>query len=126
MADSLFAGLGKITQLSDIFKQSAENITKSINVASLAKVISISKSYPSESEGIGYGIASVELIPAITKDGKQIEAYFFSDNFQVNDIVLTVFTDRDFRDTISQPQGINRQTTNKTLHARTFGVLIKL
>lgn len=115
---------GATNSLSDLFKK-ARAASKNLPVATLGKIKSIDETY---SDDVGFGVATVAPIPALTRGADYtIEAWCFSDEFTAGDIVIVVFTDRDFRTAMrSAASAEYMQQGDDIRHSECFGVMIKL
>lgn len=125
MNDSLSKKLGFNSSLKGVFDVFGSNLSNSLKVATLGKVDGISKNYDDDSK---YGIAEITPIPAWDdKASSKIEAYFFGSGVcSIGDIVLVVFTDKDFSKAINTQLTQNVPTTNQNLHSTQYGVIVKI
>nr|DAD96454.1 MAG TPA: hypothetical protein [Myoviridae sp. ctj3P51] len=114
---------GAATALVDLFNRAKQNFAASTSCATLAKVASVTKTFSD-----GYGIAEVIPIPAWdSADTYTLDGYFFSDMALTADtLVMVVFTDSDFRETIKSGIQVIKTTQNTNNHSRNFGVILKL
>lgn len=107
----------------DLFNRAKEKTLRSASGATLALVTEVTKSFTD-----GYGVVEALPIPQWDTDGTNtIQGYFFSDmELTANTLVLIVFTDSDFRDTVEMGHWLPRRTENLNTHSKNFGVVIKL
>lgn len=118
------ANNGRNTSLVDLFSKLKENISINTNVATLATYKNIIQEYSSDTK---YGIVECSPFPLYGNETEySLYAYFFGDySFNQGDIVLIIYTDKDFRANLKNQDKIQK-TTNTNLHSKTFGVLIKI
>lgn len=122
---NLFDKIGFNSSLKGAFDVFGSKMANSLNVATLGKVDYISKAYSSDD---GYGMAEIIPIPAWDDNAStKIEGFFFGEKqCKQNDIVLVVFTDRDFSNAIKSQLTTNIPTQNENLHSTQYGVVIKI
>lgn len=107
----------------DLFNAAKRKTLQGTSVATLALVTEVTRAFAD-----GYGILEALPLPQWDTDGTNvIQGYFFSDmELSAGNIILIVFTDTDFRDTIEMGHWQPMRTTNTNTHSKNFGVVIKL
>lgn len=107
----------------DLFNAAKRKTLQGTNVATLALVTEVTRTFAD-----GYGILEALPLPQWDVDGTNvIQGYFFSDmELTAGTLVMIIFTDTDFRDTIEMGHWQPMQTTNTNTHSKNFGVVIKL
>lgn len=113
-----------VSNLIDVLQRNKKNGAKDICVASLAFVKAVRSPFDVNQ---GFGVLEVQLFPVDDGFDMSVDSYFFSDKtFDENEIVLVVFTDRDFRQIIKNKKWTKQVVKTDSLHSRMFGVTIKL
>ena len=123
MSQKAQARTGAAQGLIELFENVRKQAGEDMSAATLGYVKEVTRAF----EG-GYGIADVLPVPQWDSDGTNlISAYFFSEPAPVEgQLVLIVFTDRDFRSVIAAQTGQTGVTANLNTHSKNFGVMIKL
>lgn len=120
----IFVEQGGATSFIDLFKKSQDQIAQA-RFATLAQVKAIVAEYSDEA---GYGMIEYWPIPCVDlKDPQYYEGYIFSDEFEVGDLILIVYTDRDFRTALKATSNMTMTTTKSTdTHSEMYGIAVKL
>lgn len=115
--------VGATHALIELLNNSNNKLAASFSGATLAYVKEVTRAFDD-----GYGIVSLIPVPQWDADGTNlIEGYFFSDmTLTEGKLVLTVFTDRDFRPVIDAQTNQTMATENQNTHSKNFGVVINL
>ena len=115
--------VGAAQGLIELFETARKRAGNDISTATLAYVRETSRPFKD-----GYGVLEAEPVPRWDEDGTAfISAYYFSEPEPVaGQLVLVVFTDRDFRPAIVSQTGETGGTENLNIHSKNFGVVIKL
>lgn len=121
---NIFDSSKDIETLEDLFLLVIAKASKLTRVSALCLFDSIEKEFD---ENQGYGIVKVKKIP-IEPDQKETTtsiAYFFHKiEFKKNKFYGIIYTDYDFRDTLSLDK-VSR-TRNKNMHDLSFAILLDL
>ena len=113
-----------VSSLINLFNKSKAESVVGVNVASLAFFKKVTTPYDAEQ---GFGIIEAQVFPVDEGFDMCVNAYFFSNiSFSENEIVLLVFTDKDFRQVIRNKKWTKQTIKNETLHSKQFGVVVKL
>lgn len=114
---------GAARSLVDLFNSAKQKTLQGTSVATLALVSEVTRAFAD-----GYGILEALPLPQWDTDGTNvIQGYFFSDmELAAGTLVMIIFTDTDFRDTIEMGHWQPMQTANTNTHSKNFGVVIKL
>lgn len=115
--------VGATCALIELLRNSNNKIVAGFSGATLAYVKEVTRTFAD-----GYGTVSLIPVPQWDADGiNLIEGYFFSDMaLTEGKLVLTVFTDRDFRPVIDAQVNQTMATENQNAHSKNFGVVINL
>lgn len=106
----------------ELFNKSTSKVTSGLSSATLAKVTSTSVAW----NGV-YGVYECQMIPQLDKNGTQrVDGWAFSKDVTEGSIVLLVFTDKDFRDSVKVDGVQSARTYSTGAHSKNFGVIVKL
>lgn len=123
----LFSKSETSTSLIDIFKQNKQNTLQSVNVATLGFYTGTLKEYDEDKK---YSVIEVIPFPLINgQTNYKIEGYYLYNKettFEENEIVLVIFTDTDFRQSLNSMTKVQRVDQNSNIHSKSFGIVIKL
>lgn len=112
---------GTATSLVDLLSKSKQTTSELINVATLARIKSISEEFD---ESIGYGKLVVTPFPIDTNNEISLEVYAITDReYEENDLVVILFMDSDFRNNLKYGS-TPIKVTSTTKHSKMYGVIV--